>query len=342
MRVLVTGYEGYIGSVLCPVLLRAGVEVIGLDAGWYRDCAFGWRTEDIPSLDADIRDVEVADLSRFDAIIHLAGFPEDIDATPAVIAAIQNEASVRLAHQAKAAGVNRFIFASTAAVYGRGGSVRLTESRIARPIHSHARRTLQAEQGILQLSDGGFTPTVLRIVEVYGESPMIRIDTTVNGLVARAVACGRVSFNHGVGGWRSLIHVEDLAGVFVQVLQAPSVQISGQTFNVADSNGPYRVADLVDAVVDLSSEYRRPPFGDAFDEQSRRVDPSRLFETLSIGIVHRPLDTGLRQLHRALVEYGFTHAEFRGPRYRRSAYLSFLGAEGWIDGSFRKAAPLFA
>ncbi len=129
MKVLVTGNLGYIGTVLTPMLVAEGFEVIGLDSDLYRRCTFGDDFDTVETMIKDVRDVEVADLEGFDAICHLAGLSNDPlgDMDPELTYSINYEASVRLAELAIQAGVSRFVFSSSCSNYGAGGTQMLTE-----------------------------------------------------------------------------------------------------------------------------------------------------------------------------------------------------------------------
>src|SRR5690606_29283839 len=123
VRVLVTGHNGYIGSVLVPMLVEAGHEVTGLDTGFYRECTFGPVPGEVPTIARDIRDVTPADLDGFEAVAHLAALSNDPlgDLNPSITYDINHRAAVATAAAAKAAGVERFIFASSCSLYGAGG-----------------------------------------------------------------------------------------------------------------------------------------------------------------------------------------------------------------------------
>ena len=132
MKVLLTGHQGYLGTVMAPVLQAAGHEVTGLDVGWFADCVLGPAPADPPGLHLDLRDVSVADLEGFDAVIHLAALSNDPlgHLAPEITYDINHAASVRLARLAKQAGVGRFLYSSTCSVYGAAGDGLATDAEL--------------------------------------------------------------------------------------------------------------------------------------------------------------------------------------------------------------------
>src|SRR5438105_243593 len=120
MRVLVTGHEGYLGTIMSRVLVDAGHDVVGLDSGLFRGCLLGPAPESLPALTVDLRDVSADQLAGFDAIIHLAALSNDPlgNLAPQITYDINHHASTRLAALAKSVGVPRFLYASTCSVYG--------------------------------------------------------------------------------------------------------------------------------------------------------------------------------------------------------------------------------
>src|SRR5438552_17830614 len=123
MRILVTGHKGYIGTVMVPMLLGAGHEVIGLDSELFRECIFSPGIHEVPALRVDVRDVERRHLDGFDAVIHLAALSNDPlgDLDPEITYQINHAAPVRLARLAKEAGVSRFLYSSSCSSYGKAG-----------------------------------------------------------------------------------------------------------------------------------------------------------------------------------------------------------------------------
>src|SRR3990172_6310987 len=161
MKVLVTGCLGYIGTVLAPMLQKEGHEVIGLDSDIYRRCTFSGVLPEFPVTRKDVRDVIQDELEGFDAIIHLAGLSNDPlgDYRPELTEEINEKASITLAVKAKAAGVKRFLFASSCSNYGAAGADFLTEEAKFNPVTPYGVSKVKVEAALAKLADEHFTPT---------------------------------------------------------------------------------------------------------------------------------------------------------------------------------------
>jgi len=223
MRVLITGHNGYIGSVLAPLVQAAGHEVVGLDTFLFEGGTFGDYGPRIDALRMDLRDVEVSDLRGFDAVMHLAALSNDPvgDLNPQVTYDINHIGSVRLACLAKEAGVPRLIFASSCSLYGVAGDEMLTEQAAMNPITAYGVTKVLFEQDVAKLADDDFSPTFLRNSTAYGVSPRLRADVVVNNLVGIAYTTGEVLIQSDGTPWRPLVHIEDIARAFLAVLHAP-------------------------------------------------------------------------------------------------------------------------
>ena len=160
MKVLVTGHKGFIGTILVPMLLEKGYDVVGLDSDFYRNCTYGEPPVEVPEIIKDVRDADASDVEGFDAIIHLAALSNDLlgNINPDLTMEINYKASVRLAELAKSAGVPRFLFSSSCSMYGAGGDDFLNESARFNPVTPYAtidcpgvgagRRIVPAQRGI--------------------------------------------------------------------------------------------------------------------------------------------------------------------------------------------------
>ncbi len=341
MRVLITGHNGYIGSVLTPLARAAGHEVVGLDAHLFEDCTFGEDAPPVESLRVDLRDVRRDDLAGYDAIVHLAALSNDPlgSVNPQCTYAINHLASVRLARLAKEAGVPRFLFASSCSLYGVAGNALLTEEAAFNPITPYGESKVRVEREVARLADDRFSPTFLRNATAYGVSPGLRLDVVINNLVASACTTGDVFIQSDGTPWRPVVHVEDIARAFLAVLDAPRALVHNQAFNVGALDENYRVRDLAEMVRQVvGGSQVRYATGGGPDPRCYRVDCSKLGRTLP---AYRPQWTarrGIEQLCEAFRRHGLTREEFLGDRYVRIKHIRRLRDEGRLDASLRWTA----
>jgi len=340
--VLVTGHRGYIGSVLTPVLLKAGHEVIGLDTDLYRECTFGDAPVEVPAIFKDIRDLDGEDLRGFDAVIHLAGLsgdgPADLD--HGLTMEINHTASVRLASLAREADVKRFLFASSCTVYGSSGKRPCDETSPLRPTTSYAESKARAERDISHMFDSSFAPIFLRLAEAYGLSPRLRCDLMLNGLVARAYVSGRIILWSDSEAWRTVVHVTDVCRAFLAVLEGPLGLVRNQVFNVGRHGESYRVRELAgiaaETVVDAGLRVARKP---APDRQSHRANCEKIVRVLK---AYRPQWTariGAAQLLAAFRSRSLEAGALGGARFDRAGWLVHLRKKGVVDRSLRFLKP---
>ncbi|NLX10371.1 MAG: SDR family oxidoreductase [Chloroflexi bacterium] len=342
MRVLVTGHQGYIGTILTPMLLAEGHEVVGLDSDLYRECTFGEGLPVIPELQKDVRDVELADLEGFDAVLHLAGLSNDPlgDLNPALTEEINYRASVRLAELAKQAGVPRFIFSSSCSNYGAAGQDFMFEDSALNPVTPYGVSKVRVEQDVTRLADDNFSPVFLRNATAYGVSPRLRFDLVVNNLVAWAFTTGQVFLKSDGMAWRPLVHIEDISRAFVATLHAPREAIHNQVFNIGVTSENYlirQVADIVGEVVP-NSEVRYAEGGEA-DTRTYRVNCDKVQRALPDFKPQWTVKRGAEELLAAYQRIGLTLDEFEGQRYRRISHIKHLISSGRLDDSLRWTQP---
>ena len=342
MRILLTGHDGYIGTVLSPILQAAGHDVVGLDAGWFSACAFGPQPPAPPARRMDVRDVTAAGLEGVDAVVHLANLSNDplgnLDAglTDRVNAA----ASVRLAALAREAGVGRFVFASSCSLYGAAGQDAVTEEAAFNPVTAYGRAKVDAEVGLRPLASGSFSPVYLRNATVYGASPRLRFDLVVNNLTAWAVATGRVRMLSDGTPWRPLVHVQDVSRAVLAALEAPRDAVHDQAFNVGRQGENYQIRDVAE-IVGQEVPGCRVTFADGAspDARSYRVSFAKIADRLPGWRPTWTVREGVREVRDALGGLGIQPETFEGPRYSRIAHLQSLIDAGALSTDLRWTAP---
>ncbi|WP_067652232.1 NAD-dependent epimerase/dehydratase family protein [Nocardia harenae] len=346
MRVLVTGHQGYLGTVMVPLLRARGHEVTGLDTGYFADRVLGAAVQDPPGLAVDLRDVTAAQLAGFDAVIHLAALSNDpLGAlVPEITHDINHHASVRLARLAKQAGVPRFLYASTCSVYGSAGDGLVDESAPLRPLTPYAESKVRVEDDVAAIADSGFAPVFLRNATAFGFSPRLRADIVLNNLVGHAVLSGVVKVLSDGTPWRPLVHAEDIAEAFAVCLEAPVEAIHCRAYNIGTERNNRTVAEIANAVADVVPGAEVVITGESgADPRSYRVDFAAARRDLGFE-ARWSIPDGAAQLYREYRDRGLT-AEAFGSTFVRLATLRTLGERGLIDGELRwagAARPLAA
>lgn len=321
MRVLITGHDGYIGTVLSPMVRAIGHDVVGLDTFLYADSPFGPQPPDVPVVARDLRDVRADDLVGIDAVFHLAAMSNDPvgDLDPDLTYDVNHRATVRLARAAKEAGTARFVFSSSCSLYGAASSDdALDEQAPFNPVTPYGHSKVLAEQDLLELADSNFTPIFLRNATAYGVSPRLRTDIVVNDLTAHALLDGSVLIKSDGTPWRPLVHVEDIARAFIAMLDAPRDAVHGEAFNVGRSGENYQIRDIGDMVADAVPDSKIVYAEDGGpDKRSYRVNFSKIAERVP---EFRPAWTvakGAHQLVEAYTREGLTAEDFAASRYTR-------------------------
>lgn len=338
MRVLLTGHQGYLGSVMAPMLAEAGHEVTGLDSGLFADCVLGPEPAAVPTHAVDLRDVGPQHVAGFDAVIHLAALSNDpLGAlAPELTYDINHHASTRLARLAKEAGVRRFLYASTCSVYGAsGGNDLLDEDAPLRPVTPYAESKVRVEDDLADLADDDFTPVFLRNATAFGFSPRLRADIVLNNLVGHAFLTGQVKVLSDGTPWRPLVHARDIAGAFAAALTAPREAVHAKAFNVGTEANNVTVAEIAAEVVAAVPGSTLAITGETgADPRSYRVDFARIRSAMPGNEAHWTVKEGAIELIDAYREHGLTQESF-DRRFTRLARLDDRRKAGTVDGTLR-------
>ncbi len=338
MRVLVTGHLGYIGTVMVPMLLDEGFEVVGLDSDLFERSTFGEGIVPVPHIKKDVRDVETSDLRDFDAVIHLAGLSNDPlgDLNPDLTFDINHLASVRLAELSKQAGIRRFVFSSSCSNYGAGGEALLNEHSAFNPVTPYGISKVRVEQDVSKMADNSFSPTFLRNATAFGVSPRLRFDLVLNNLAAWAFTTGKVFIKSDGTPWRPIVHIADISRAFIAVLKSPIDLVHNQAFNVARNEDNYRIHELADIVKETVPNTVIEYAKDAGpDKRCYRVDSSKIMNTLSSFKPVWDARKGARELLGAYKKVGLKLDDFEGPKYKRIDHIKMLINSGRLGPDLR-------
>jgi len=321
---------------MAGVLTRAGHQVTGFDTFYYEDCGFGPQSIAVPSLRRDIRDVTPEDLRGYDAVIHLAALSNDPLGTldERCTLDINHVASVRLAKAAKAAGVPRFLFASSCSLYGAAGDALLDERAEFNPITAYGLSKVLVERDVSQLADTTFSPIFFRNATAYGVSPRLRADIVVNNLVGVAYTTGEVLIQSDGTPWRPLVHIEDISRAFLAALETPRDAIHNQAFNIGSTSENYQIREIADMVREVvpgcSVRYLE---GGGPDPRCYRVNCDKVSTALPGFRTQWTVRRGVEELYEAFRSNALTSKAFE--QYFRLPQIQSHLQAGRLDAALR-------
>jgi nucleoside-diphosphate-sugar epimerase len=303
MRIFVGGGGGYIGSVMCRYLLDAGHEVVCQDRFFFGEdvvAALAGRPG-FRRLRADINRLTVADFAGCDRVIQLAGLSNDpaSDLNPAWTQRINFDGVVHSAQVARAAGVTRFVFASSCSVYGHAETLPVTEESPCHPQSLYAESKLYAETALNQLASDGFVVAHMRNATVYGLSPRMRYDLIINSMAWHAFVNRKVYILGGGQQWRPLVHILDVCRAAECFMNAPAAAINQQKFNVGSNAQNYRVAEVAAMVKAAMPSIILETVPEDADKRSYNVSFDRIAGELGFQAAHHP-DAAIKEILGAL------------------------------------------
>lgn len=305
-KILVTGAAGYIGSVLTRQLLERGYHVLGVDALFFGgDSLIGvYSNPNFEFIKGDVRNKDFVDslIPKVTDIVHLAAIVGDpaCSKQPELANEINWEASKYLFDKSNEGQIDQFIFASTCSNYGKmEGDDFLNEESELNPVSLYAELKVKFEKYLLG-SDlrENFVPTALRFSTVYGLSPRMRFDLTVNEFI-REVTLGKELLIFGEQFWRPYCHVEDLAGACVRVLESEHEIVKQNVYGVGDSDENYQKKMLADEILKIMPTAKINYVQKEEDPRDYRVNFAKIKNELGFNIT-KTVPDGLMEIHNIL------------------------------------------
>jgi len=337
MKVLVTGTEGYLGSLLAPLLLQKGYEVLAVDTGFYKS---GWLYNGTQltarTLNKDIRQLSIEDFHEVDAVVHMAELSNDPTGAlaPNITYDINHKGSLHVASLAKAAGVRRFVYMSSCSVYGVATEGDVTEASTVNPQTAYAICKTLVERDVQQMADDDFSPTFMRNATAFGASPRMRFDIVLNNLAGLAWTTHEIKMMSDGTPWRPLVHALDISKAIICALEAPRDIVHNQIFNVGDTAHNYRVREIAEIVSETFPGCKLS-FGDSgSDNRSYRVSFEKINTQLPGFKCEWDAKRGAQQLYNVFKQIDMTPEMFEFRGFTRLKQLEYLIRTQQIDQDF--------
>jgi len=281
--ILVTGGAGYVGCVLVPKILQKGYNVIVVDTMWYGEEGLNKVKDDdnLEIIKGDIRDKLLLDkvTKKSDIVVHLASISNDpsFDLNPELGKQTNYDAVINLVKSSKKNAVERFIYASTGAVYGVKDDPKVTEDLKLNPLTDYAKYKALGEKILFDEVDDDFVGTTIRSATVCGYSPRQRLDLVVNILAAHAIN-NRVITVFGGEQKRPNIHIDDATNCYMKLIEADSDKINGEVFNIGTEN--HKVMELAIMIKDIIGDDVEINRKDVIDQRSYHLSAEKIRKTL--------------------------------------------------------------
>ncbi|MEO3807450.1 SDR family oxidoreductase [Sphaerisporangium sp. B11E5] len=331
---LITGGSGYIGSVLTRRLLARGARVRVLDLQVFGDGLADLRDDRLEVVHGDMRDPDVfrACVRGADVVVHLAAVANDpsFDLDPALGRSVNYECLDHIMRLSKESGARRFVYASSASVYGVSDAPEVHEGHPLVPLTDYNRYKAMGEDLLFPLTGNDFETVAVRAATVCGLSPRQRLDLTVNLLTAQATHARSITV-FGGDQYRPNVHIEDLVDVYQRLVLDPALGgLSGQPLNVGRQNLTVaeiarlvaaRVRERLGAGVSVVTE-------DSDDKRSYRLTSTRLAQTLGI-VPSRDVAQASDEVAAAIID-GRLKDPLDDPRYYNVRWMSRMGVD--LDG----------
>jgi len=337
MKIILTGCDGYLGSLLGPELLRKGYEVTGIDTGFYREGTLYRVGGLLPlTMTKDLRQIGEEDLRGADALVHMAELSNDPlgQLAPNITYDINHKASVRLAELARKVGVKRFIYMSSCSVYGVAEGDYVDETSPINPQTAYAICKTMVERDVKPMANGQFSPVFLRNATAYGASPHMRFDIVLNNLSGLAWTTKEIRMTSDGTPWRPLVHGLDICRAIISILEAPREAVHSEVFNVGDTAHNYRVKEIAEIVAGTFPGCRLSFGSPSPDNRSYRVSFDKIRKHLPGFKCAWDARRGAQQLYELFKKIDMPSEVFQHRTFTRLKQLEYLIRTKQIDGDF--------
>lgn len=311
-NVLVTGGAGYVGSGLLRELLSKNYLVTCVD-----NLMFGgeslldiWHHKNFNFIKCDVNDYDsfnkILIASKFDAVIHLAAIVGDpaCKLQPELAVKTNWKSTKWLLDKCIEINIPKFVFASTCSNYGKMENPKsyVDENSALAPVSLYAELKVKFENYMLNEIDknADFSPTSLRFSTVYGLSPRMRFDLTVNEFT-KDLALGRELIIFGEQFWRPYCHVKDFSNAFITVLKSPVDKVAYNVFNVGDTSENYTKQMIVDEIKNVIPDCRIKYVDKNEDPRDYKVNSDKINHELGFNITMRVPD-GIQEVAQVIQE----------------------------------------
>ncbi len=308
--ILITGGLGYIGSAFCE-LFSDKYKIHILDTGFFGNLT----SQGIKVVNKDIRNIDKNDLKDIEIVIHMSELSNDPlgEFNPSITNSINHEGTKNLLNLCNSSQVKKFIYMSSASVYGFNEEV-VTENSKTNPLTEYAKAKINNENYIID-NHFNFESIIFRNSTVFGFSKNLRLDLVVNDLTFGALQTGKISLISDGSPKRPFIHVKDLSNLLDIVINDERV-FDKEIFNTGSNSLNFSIREIAMLVSKLTN-INKIDFGKKdSDQRSYYLNFDKLSETFPQFKVQYEMIDGVEDLIHQLRKYNVNGNEKRLKKLR--------------------------
>ena len=347
-KILIIGSQGYLGSRLTNYLKDFGYDCNGIDTGFFKNGTLT-APDEVKMIEKDARLLTEKDLEGFEVVILLAGISNDPfgHMTSEQIYDPTCDYALKIAAMCKKLGL-KFIFPSSASVYGLGSEKYLEEDGHVNPQTPYSLNKLQIEEGLALIADQTFSPIALRLGTVYGMSPRIRFDVVINMLCGLAITTKKITLNSDGQSWRPHLHIDDSCESFRCCIDWDNDATGLTIFNVGQNNDNYKIIDIAEIIhknvedsdlIFLNQDNKDSKndliqdrkIQDGVDKRTYKVSFDKIHKTLPGFKCRWNVESGIMHLLSELDTIGLTTDLFNQRDFYRLQHIEYLHQTKQID-----------